>query len=126
MTREPHEDTPDAGSPLPERRKQTTIFKDPRIDKVISWGLGLAGTIVLSLGSWAISGFKEGIQEIKSDLTSVRHEVNASRTEIKGEISDLKTEVALLKQRDSVVGELKSAMMRLEDRLLRLERGDKK
>lgn len=118
------EDTPPSGAPL-ERRKQSTIFKDPRIDKLISWGLGMVGTIILGVGTFFINGFREGIRDIQKDLTSVKLEVGASRTEIKSEISDLRTEIALLKQRDSVVGELKSALIRLEDRLLRLERGGK-
>lgn len=121
--RDEHDDTPEAGHPPLERRKQATVFKDPRIDKLISWGLGLVGSIILMVGTWAINGFKESIHDIRSEVVTIRAEIGGARAEIKGEISDLRTEVALLKQRDTVVGELKASLIRLEDRLLRLERG---
>jgi len=117
------EETPATPLLPPERRRQSTVFKDPRIDKLISWGLGMVGTIILGVGTFFINGFRDGIKDIQKDLGSVKLEVSASRTEIKSEISDLRTEIALLKQRDTVVGELKSSLLRLEDRLLRLERG---
>lgn len=98
---------PDPHNPVTQSGEHPVVHNatvlDPRIDRVISWILGVIATLALSIGASFWKGTQDNFAELRKDMM------------------DMKIEVAALRQANTELADMKSQMQRLEERLRSVE-----
>lgn len=87
-----------------------TAPRDPRLDRLVTWGLQTLMAIVLGVGAWYARETGE-----KVDATSAQ--VTLFRTEFASQLADLRTEVAVMRVEAGRMQRFEDRMQRFEDRL---------
>jgi hypothetical protein len=87
---------------------------DPRVDRVVTWLLGISITVGLGFGATAFGGMRADIAELKKETAD-------STGKLKDEISGLRTELAKKDRDRSDIDELKRDVGALRETLFKLE-----
>lgn len=86
-----------------DRRKKSSFFQDARIDRGITWALGVAGTT----GVAVLIAYSNGIDTKLSTYGA--------------QLGELRSDVAVLKNQHNQIEKLEKNVEKLEDRLRALE-----
>lgn len=109
-----------------DRRRKSAIFRDPRVDRLVSWGLGLVPVVAVAFaGSWA-KAFESHFASLDDGQSKISHDLDDFKIDLADKLAGIKQDVALLKQNGSELSEVKATLLRYEERILRLEREGKK
>lgn len=98
------------GTTSSERRKQTSVFKDARIDRLVTWLLGVIATTGIGL----VIAFVNGL-DTKFNSFDARQQAAVVV------ITQLQQDIAVLKDERREIAELKAFVGKLENRLHELE-----
>lgn len=86
------------------------VPRDPRVDKLFSWMLGIAATTALSVGGWWSLALQSEVKESRSESKVQFKELN-------DKLSDLQTSVAVIQERKERVDRLEANVVALDVRI---------
>lgn len=100
-------------------KNSSNIFRDHRLDKIITWILCTLVTICLGMGAWFFKGLNDSHMEerkerisFQKDLTTTMKEFNGYIYDLKGEISKLNQNVPIIYSNKDRIAELKKDVLK--------------
>jgi hypothetical protein len=73
--------------------------RDPRVDRLVNWGLSAASAVALAVGAWFFSSLNESVRALRGEIGGLREKIavlqvgRQQTAEIKTELRELRARV---------------------------------